>query len=197
MVCWVQQAGGCCGGVRICGPLPVAGHGGGPERAADLARGGGAHDAVVAVSVVGAGPAEFVPGEFGGLGVVRGDLLWGGGGGQRPEFQQRFGGGGAVQVAVGDDGAVVGAAGSAVVRVQVLDELGAGGAERDGPGAGVAVGVAGVGEDVAEADAVFGHAGDGDEGAGRVGVQLVRVIREVSSGMAGPRSSRVMVPTEW
>src|SRR5260370_38744464 len=34
------------------------------------------------------------------------------------------------------------ALGTAVVWVQVLDELGAGGAERDGPGGGVAVGVA-------------------------------------------------------
>ncbi len=47
----------------------------------------------------------------------------------------------------------MGALGAAVVRVQVLDELRAGGAEREGPGVGVAVGVAGVGEDVAERDA--------------------------------------------
>jgi hypothetical protein len=53
----------------------------------------------------------------------------------------------------------VGALGAAVVRVQVLDELRAGLAEGEGPGGGVAVGVAGVGEDVAQADAVLGHAG--------------------------------------
>ena len=35
----------------------------------------------------------------------------------------------------------------------------AGGAQRDGPGGGVAVGVAGVGEDVAQGYAVAGHAG--------------------------------------
>jgi hypothetical protein len=52
----------------------------------------------------------------------------------------------------------VGAAGAAVVRVQVLDELRAGAAERHGPRAGVAVGVAGVVDDVAERDAGFGHA---------------------------------------
>jgi hypothetical protein len=39
------------------------------------------------------------------------------------------------------------------VRVQVLDQLRAGEAQRDGPGFGVAVGVAGVGQDVAEGDA--------------------------------------------
>ena len=44
----------------------------------------------------------------------------------------------------------MGALGAAVVRVQVTDELGAGGAQRQGPGAGVAVGVAGVGQDVTE-----------------------------------------------
>ena len=147
----MQQAGGCSGGVRISGRAAVQGHRRGPERAAELAHGGGAGDAVVAVGVVGGEPAELVPGEFGGLRVVRGDLVCGGGGGQRAEVQQRLRGGGAVEVAVGDDRAVVGALGAAVVRVQVLDELGAGGAERDGPGGGVAVGVAGVGQDVAEA----------------------------------------------
>jgi hypothetical protein len=100
---------------------------------------------------------------------VGGGLFGGGVAGEGTEFEQRGGGGGAVEVAVGDDGAVVGAAGSAVVRVQVLDELAAGGAHRDGPGGGVAVGVAGVGQDVAEGDAVGGHRGEhGDQGAGRV-----------------------------
>src|SRR6266852_4488764 len=54
---------------------------------------------------------------------------------------QRSRRGGAVPVAVGDEGALMGAAGPVVVRVQVLDELGAGGARRAGPGGGVAVGV--------------------------------------------------------
>ena len=54
-------------------------------------------------------------------------------------------------------------------RVQVLDQLRAGLPEREGPGVGVAVGVAGVGQDVAERDAVAGHRGQhGDQGAGRV-----------------------------
>src|SRR5258708_36707812 len=63
--------------------------------------------------------------------------------------------------------------------MQVLDELGAGLAERDGPGGGGAVGVAGVGEDVAERDAAAaGHAlQDRDEGAGRV---------EVAAGQGHP-----------
>jgi hypothetical protein len=75
---------------------------------------------VVAVGVIGADPAELVLCQLGGAGVVRGGFLRGGVAGQRPEFQQRFGRAGAVETSVGDDGAVVGAAGSAVVRVQVL-----------------------------------------------------------------------------
>ena len=105
---------------------------------------------MVAVGVVGGDAAEFVAGGLGGLLVVGGGLLRGGVAGQGCEFQQRAGRGRAVQVAVGDDGAVVGAAGAAVGGVQVLDQLRAGLPERDGPGAGVAVGVAGVGQDVAE-----------------------------------------------
>ncbi|HTQ92006.1 MAG TPA: hypothetical protein VMK84_21175, partial [Streptosporangiaceae bacterium] len=106
---------------------------------------------------------------LGGLLVVGGGLVRGGVAGERAEFEQRAGGGRAVEVAVGDDGAVVGAAGAAVERVQVLDQLRAGVPEREGPGGGVAVGVAGVGEDVAGRDAVCWHPGqDGDQGAGRV-----------------------------
>jgi hypothetical protein len=53
-----------------------------------------------------------------------------------------------------------------VVGVQVLDELRPGLAERERPGAGVAVGVAGIGEDVAERDPGGGHRGqDGNHGA--------------------------------
>ena len=59
------------------GPVPVQGHRLRAERAADLARGGGAGDAVVAVGVVGGVPAELVAGELGGLLVVGGDLLAG------------------------------------------------------------------------------------------------------------------------
>jgi len=42
---------------------------------------------VVTVGVVAGVPAEFVPGEFGGLLVVRGDLLAAGRGRQRGEFR--------------------------------------------------------------------------------------------------------------
>ena len=124
---------------------------------------------MVAVGVVSGDPAELVTGQLGGLGVVRGGLFRGSGAGERPEFQQRAGGARAIEAAVGDDGAVVGAFGAAVVRVEVLDELGTGCAERDRPGVRVAVGVAGVGEDIAERDAVCGHRGqDGHERADRV-----------------------------
>ena len=92
MVCWVQQAGGCSGGVRISGRSRSRVIEAGPERAADLAHGGGAGDAVVAVGVVGGDPAELVAGELGGLLVVRGGLLrrWRRGR-SGPEFQQRRG----------------------------------------------------------------------------------------------------------
>jgi hypothetical protein len=126
---------------------------------------------VVAVGVIVGEAAEFVPGEFRSLLVVGGDLVCGGARGQGAQVQQFFRGGGAVEAAVGDDCPGVGALGAAVVRVQVLHELGAGGAEGEGPGGRVAVGVAGVGEDVTERDAVCGHAGQhGDQGADRVGV---------------------------
>src|SRR5260370_29305313 len=86
-------------------------------------------------------------------------LVRGGGAGEWPELQQRARCLGAVEAAVADDGALVGAFGPAVVRVQVLDELRAAGPERDGPGGGVAVGVTGVGEDVAQRDALPVHLG--------------------------------------
>ena len=70
--------------------------------------------------VVGGDLPELVPGELGGPGVVRGGFLRGGVAGQRAQFQQQPGGDRAVQVAVSDDGALVGAAGSAVGWVQVL-----------------------------------------------------------------------------
>ena len=66
---------------------------------------------------------------------------------------------------------MVGSLGAAVIRVQVLDQAGAGGAQRDGPAVGGAVGVAGIGEHVAERDAVPGHLRQHrDQGAGRVQV---------------------------
>jgi len=124
---------------------------------------------VVAVRVVGGDAAELVPGQLGSPGVVAGGLVSGGGAGGRPEFQQGAGCLGAVQVAVAEDGAVVGAFGAAVVGVEVLDELCAGLAERDRPGGRVAVGVAGVGEDVAEWDPGGGQRGQhGRERADRV-----------------------------
>src|SRR5712691_5121813 len=64
----------------------------------------------------------------------------GGGCGPGARVPAACGGAGAVQVAIGDDGAVVGAFGAVVVGVEVLDEGGAGGPHEDGPGGGVAVG---------------------------------------------------------
>ena len=62
-------------------PGPVQGHRGRPERAAELAHDRGAGGAVVAVGVIGGEPAEFVPGEFSGLLVMRGDVAGSSGGG--------------------------------------------------------------------------------------------------------------------
>ena len=169
MVCCAQQACGCSGGAEDLRAVPVQRHRRGAERAADLAHGGGALHPVVAVGVVGGEAAELVPGQLAGLAVVVRGLLFGGGAGERPEFGQRPRCLGAVQVAVADDRAVVGALGAAVMGMEVLDELGAGGPQRDGPGAGVAVRVAGVAEDVAERDLLAGQRGQhGGEGADRV-----------------------------
>ena len=151
---------------------------------------------MVAVGVAGGDPAELVAGQLGGLAVVVRGLLFGGGAGQRPEFQQRAGRGRAVEVAVGDDGAVVGAPGAAVVRVQVLDELGAGGAQRQRPGIGVAVGVAVI-EDVAERDSRAGSAvstGTKARTGSRRGDETA--ARRASSGTPAPFSSGIMTPTD-
>ena len=123
MVCWVQHGLGVPGGCEDLGAVPVQGHRGGAERAADLAHGRGALDPVVAVLVVGGEPAELVTAQLGGLGVVRGDVVAAGVAGERPESGEGAGGGRAVEVPVGDDRAVVGALGAAVVGVQVLDQL--------------------------------------------------------------------------
>jgi hypothetical protein len=81
--------------------------------------------------------------------------------------------------------------------MEVLDELRAGLAERDGPGCGVAVGVAGIAEDVAERDLLAGHRGQHGAKA-RTGSWRHddSVARRVSSGTAGPFSSRVMIPAD-
>ena len=59
------------------------------------------------------------------------------------------------------------------------------------------MGVAGVGDDVAGADAVGGHfLQDGDQGAGGVQAQEQVVMRRASSGTAGPFSSPTMVAAD-
>ena len=53
--------------------------------------------------------------------------------------------------------------------MEVLDELRPGGPQRESPGGGVAVGVAGIVKDVAEREPLAGHRGQhGGEGADRV-----------------------------
>ncbi len=81
--------------------------------------------------------------------------------------------------------------------VQVLDELRPGGPQRDGPGAGVAVGVAGIIEDVAETDPGGGHRGQhGGERADRV----VPARRDRGAagelGDRGAFSSGIMIPPD-
>ena len=93
---------------------------------------------------------------------------------------------------------MVGALGAAVVRVQVLDELRAGGAERDRPGAGVAVRVAGVVEDVAERDPGWPGIAVSTGAKARTGScrHDDTVARRASSGTAGPFSSGTMIPAD-
>jgi hypothetical protein len=69
----------------------------------------------MAVGVVAGDAAELVAGELGGLAVVIGGLLFRRAGSERPEFGQRAGCLGAVQVPVGDDRAVMSALGAAVL----------------------------------------------------------------------------------
>jgi len=68
--------------------VPVPGHRCRLQRAADLARGGRAGDAVVAVGIVAGEAAELVPGSLGGPGVVRGGFFRCGAARQRPELEQ-------------------------------------------------------------------------------------------------------------
>ena len=75
-------------------------------------------------------------------------LLGGGAGRKGGEFEQRGGGGGAVELAVCADRTVVGAFGAAVVGVQVDDQLAAERADGEREGFGLAVGVAGVDEQI-------------------------------------------------
>ena len=168
----------------------------GLEGAADLAVRGGADHAVVAVGVGSGDRREFVSGQLGGLLVVEGGLLGCGGGWERSELEQGGGGGGAVEPAVGAGRAVVGAFGAAVVGVQIdrsvsIAECPGGERER----LRLAVGVAGVGEQIADRDAGGDHAlEDGDDLRGRVVLAgLARWMRRTSSGTSGPCSSWTLV----
>ena len=114
--------------------------------AAEFALGGGAAGAVVAVGVGSGDRGEFVAGQFGGLLVVGGGLFGGRGAWEWSELQEGGGGGGAVEPAVCADRAVVGAVRAAVVGVQVADQVDPELADRECPGLGDAVAVAGVDE---------------------------------------------------
>ena len=76
------------GGLQDLRPVPVQPHRVGTERAAGLARGGGALHPVIAVGVVAGEAAGLVAGGLGGPRVVLRGLRRGGGAGQRGEFQQ-------------------------------------------------------------------------------------------------------------
>ena len=122
---------------------------------------------MVAVGVVGAEAAELVVGRFGDGGVVGGGV---GFGGTRARGAISTGPVvcGAPEVAVGDDRPVVGAFGSAVVGWRSWTRRAPMRAERSAQAVGRAVGVAGVGEDVADGDAVVVHALEGGDEVGRV-----------------------------
>ncbi len=101
------------------GPGVVEGHGGMQQWAADLARHGGAGDAVVAVFVVSGHPSKLVGGELFCVLVVGGGLFGAGPSGKRADVEQRGGGRWAVEVAVLTDRPGMGALGAAVGGVQV------------------------------------------------------------------------------
>ncbi len=151
MARWLQHAWGMFWWPEDLRAVTVQRHRWRPERAADLARGGGgALDLVVAVFIVAGEAAELVAGGLGGLRVVCRGLRGSRRAGERPEFQQRARCGRTVQVPVRDDRALVSAPGAAVVGVEVLDEGGAGPPERDYSVSRDAVGVAGVCQDIAQ-----------------------------------------------
>src|ERR1700694_2562508 len=133
---WWQEGGGGLGRGGHLGAVVGEGHGCVAERAADLALGGGADHAAVAVLVVGGDGRELVAGELAAERVVRLGLFGGRAAVQRPELEQGLGGGGAVEVAVVAGRAVVGAVGAAVVGVQVRDQLGGGLGGGGGPASG-------------------------------------------------------------
>src|SRR5438876_345588 len=114
------------------------------QRAAQLVGHRRAGGPIGAVVVGGGEGTEFVAREFEGGSVVRRDLGGGGVPGERAGLEERGWGGGAVQVAVADGGAGIGAVGTPVVGVEVLDEAGAEAAQWGGPVLGDAVGVARV-----------------------------------------------------
>ena len=93
---------------------------------------------------------------------------------------------------------MVGALGAAVVRVQVLDELRAGGAQRQCPGIGVAVRVARIVEDVAERDPGWPGSAVSTGANARTGScrHDDTAARRANSGTAGPFSSGTMMPAE-
>jgi hypothetical protein len=144
----------------------------GPQRAAQLGLDGGAGDAVMAVLVAARDRGELVAGELLAEPVVRLPLVGVCAPRERSELEQRLGGGRAVEVAVEADRALVGALHSLVVGVEVVDEADAAAPQRQRPVLRHAVGVAAVGQQIADLDAAAGrHAPQHrDEGAGRVDV---------------------------
>jgi hypothetical protein len=109
--------------VEDLGPVACQSHRRRPQRAADLAGGGGAGQPAVAVGVLGGVQPELVACQLGCLLVVGGDVGGFGGWRRRGQLQQRLRGGRAVQIAVADDSALVSALGSAVAGLQVDDQL--------------------------------------------------------------------------
>jgi hypothetical protein len=84
-----------------------------------------------------------------------------------------------------------------LLRVQVLDQLRPCLAERERPGAGVAVGVAGVGEHVAQTDPGRGIAVSTATSTLTGSCRQDEIVaRRANSGMAGPVSSGIMIPAD-
>ena len=125
------------GGAEDLGTLIGQCHGRGSPRAAHLAQHRRTGDTMEAVGVICSDPPELVASELGAASVMRQYLGVARCARQRFEGEQRVGSGRTVQVAVPTDRPVMGPLGAPVMGVQVHDQIGPKGAQRQGPVAGI------------------------------------------------------------
>ena len=184
-------------GLQDLGPVPVQEHRRGAQRAADLARGGRALHPVVAVFVVGGEAAELVAGQLAGWRSWPAACSWvaARASGPSPAAAGRARGSTRFPLLMTAPSCVP--LGPRSCGWRSCTSWAPAVAQRQRPGAGVAVGVAGIIEDVAERDPLCGHRGQhGGEDPDRV--VLARGHRGAAGGSraAGPFSSPVMTPAD-